>query len=391
MRILMAVHTNLNINAGAAGSTFWLTEEYKSFGHDVTLLSFDDLPQGMSRRMKEIVFPAYAYRRIKALQKHGGLDVAVITSAGAWLSALRPFSRDRSPLIVTRSFMLEHTMHNALVAEAKQGNLKLSWKYPIYHGGYELKVVALGTRAADLATFLHQDDLAYAVEHLGVKPERARIVDNGIPNYLLDLPYDPTPTGEDDELHIVQIGTWIPRKGIAYTVPALNNLMQRYPKLHVTIMGTDNVPIEETLSDFHAELHDRITVIPKFAHADLPKLLAGKHIKLFPTLAEGFGKALIEAMACGLAPVTTSAIPEHLVTDGIDALVVPPRDAGALEKALERLIEDRAFLDRMRAQAHWRAQDFSWREAARRRLELYQEFLDAKHYRTQTRGQESHT
>ena len=381
MRVLLAIHTDLNINAGAAGSTYWLAKEFKGLGHEVELYSFDDLPHWMqrpelpdwtTRRLKEVLFPFFVKGRIRALRRHSGLDVAVISSVGAWLAALRFFRKGEGPLIVTRSWNSEHRMHEMLLEEARQGNVKLSWKYPLYHGFYQLRTVALATRRADLATFLNQDDLEYAVTHLGAEPERAKLVFNGIPDYLLGLPLEPTPL-EGGELHIVQIGTWIARKGVAYSATALNRILQRHPEVQLTIMGTDEVPVSETLSSFDPSVHARISVIQKFNHCDLPELLRGKHIKVFPTLVEAFGKALIEAMACGLAPVTTSVIPKGIVQDGVDALIVPPRDADALEHALERLIQDRQFLEQMRENAQGRAQAFSWRKAAEQRLELYSE------------------
>ena len=380
MRILLAIHTDLDINAGAAGSTYWLAKEFGALGHEVELYSFDDLPRWMkrpelpdwvTRRLKEVLFPFFVEGRIRTLKRHGGLDVAVISSVGAWLAAFRPFGRGEGPLVVTRSWNSEHRMHEMLLEEARKGNVKLSWKYPLYHGWYQLRTVALATRRADLATFLNQDDLEYAVAHLGVEPERARLVFNGIPDYLLGLPLESTPQ-EGDEIHIVQIGTWIARKGVAYSVKALNRLLQRYPHVHLTLMGTNEVPVQETLSGFDPSVHGRISVIQRYDHRNLPELLKGKHIKVFPTLVEAFGKALIEAMACGLAPVTTSVIPKGIVQDGVNALVVPPRDDNAIERSLERLIQDRQLLERMRKEAQGRAQEFSWRKAAEQRLTLYE-------------------
>ncbi|MGH2845281.1 MAG: glycosyltransferase, partial [Thermoleophilaceae bacterium] len=104
--------------------------------------------------------------------------------------------------------------------------------------------------------------------------------------------------------------------------------------------------------------------------------LSEHHVKLFPTLFEGLGKAAVEAMACGLAPVTTTAPgPTEFVRDGHNGLLVPPRDADALEGALERLVVDRALLGRLRRAAYETAQEFSWEHIARTRLGLYEERL----------------
>ena len=114
-----------------------------------------------------------------------------------------------------------------------------------------------------------------------------------------------------------------------------------------------------------AILRGRVKVVPRFDRTELPALLKGYHVKLFPTLMEGFGKALVEAMACGLAPIVTSTPgPLEIVQDGRDALVVT--------------ITDRAFLDRLRRNAHAKAQAYSWSQLARQRLQLYEEFSQSR-------------
>jgi glycosyltransferase involved in cell wall biosynthesis len=120
-------------------------------------------------------------------------------------------------------------------------------------------------------------------------------------------------------------------------------------------------------------------VVPRYARTELPAPLKGYQIKPFPTLMEGFGLDLVEAMACGLAPIVTSTPgPLEIVQDGYDALVVPVRDSRAMERALERLITGRALLDKLRRTAHAKAQAYSWSRIARQRLQLSEEFLQAR-------------
>jgi glycosyltransferase involved in cell wall biosynthesis len=76
--------------------------------------------------------------------------------------------------------------------------------------------------------------------------------------------------------------------------------------------------------------------------------------------------ALPEAMACGLAPVTTATPGAmEIVRDGHDAIMIPPRDSQAIEQALERLISDRPYLERLRRNAYATAQRYSWTRIAR--------------------------
>jgi len=155
-----------------------------------------------------------------------------------------------------------------------------------------------------------------------------------------------------------------------------------YPYLEVSFLGTacSLCPdAERVYADFDPAVRDRVTVIPHYSHEQLPELLKGHHIKLFPTLCEGFSKALIEGMACGLAPVTTySPGPADVVRHGLDGLMMPVRDEEAIERALTELICDRTLLHELRQNAYATAQQYSWESAARQRLSLYAEGLNNK-------------
>jgi glycosyltransferase involved in cell wall biosynthesis len=259
--------------------------------------------------------------------------------------------------------------------EARRGNLHLSWKYPLYHGGFRLWEVATSIRYADLVLLLNHPDAEYVVEKLGVNSEQTRIVANGIPEEFLNLPFEPMPKGEDSAICIAQVGNYISRKGIEYGAVALNGILDRYPQVKVSFLGT-GCSEAEVLADFAPAVRERVTVVPRFSHETLPILLRGHHIKLFPTLSEGFSVALVDAIACGLAPVTTTTPgPMEIVRDGHNGILVPPRDSQAIEQALERLILDRPYLEQLRRNAYATAQNYSWERIARDNLAFYEEAL----------------
>jgi glycosyltransferase involved in cell wall biosynthesis len=68
----------------------------------------------------------------------------------------------------------------------------------------------------------------------------------------------------------------------------------------------------------------------------------------------------------------------QIVRDGHDAIVIPPRNSQAIEQALERLINDRPYLDRLRCNAYTTAQNYSWTRIARETLAFYEEALFEK-------------
>lgn len=357
------------------GVTWRLAQEYERLGHAVHCYSLDDLPANLHPLAKVVAFPEFVAHRALQLEQQG-LDIIDASTGDGWVWSMLQRYRSNRPLMIARCHGLEHIEHEEYQEEVQRGNLQFSWKYPLYRGSVRLWEARQSMRSADLALFLNGRDRTYAVERLGVQPQRAHIVANGIPETFLHRPLEPLP--EDGSLRIAQIGTYIVRKGVHYGTPALNTILLRHPQVSVTFMGTE-CPEEQVYHDFDVAVRDRVQVIPRYAHDTLPDLLKGHHIKLFPTISEGFGLALIEAMACGLVPITTDAPgPLEIVRNRHDAMVVPSRDTDAIVQALEKLIGDRPYLEQLRRHAHETAQRYSWSRIAQNNLAYYEKAMDLR-------------
>ena len=369
MRILLTLHHHLNSHAGAPGATWQLGQAYKQLGHDVEYYTFDRLPAQLPGQLESIAFPPLLARHISQLVRQQTVDIVDASTGDAWVWAKFWHQSDKRPLLVTRSHGLEHSAHLERLEEARRGTLKLSWKYPLYHGGLRLWEVATSMQRADVVLLLNQRDRTYAIEQMGISPHRAHVVHNGIPTSFLNRPF--TPLLPTEPIRIAQIGSYISRKGIHYGNPALNTILQSHPNVQVSFFGT-GCPAEQVLQDFDADIRDRVQVVPNFNHDTLPELLSTHHIKLFPTLSEGFSLALTEAMACGLAPVTTATPgPLEIARDGYNAVIVPPRDTSAIAQALEALITDIPHLEQLRHNAYTTAQTYSWERIAQDNLAIY--------------------
>jgi glycosyltransferase involved in cell wall biosynthesis len=108
------------------------------------------------------------------------------------------------------------------------------------------------------------------------------------------------------------------------------------------------------------------------ASEDLPLWYAAATVFTLPSLYEGFGMPLLEAMACGTPVVTTtsSSLPEVVGDAGI---TVPPTDADALGAALLQVLSDAELRADMRERGLRQAQRFSWRTTAEHTLKAYQD------------------
>lgn len=381
MKILITLHHPLNMDSGAPGSTMRLAEEYRRRGHEVEIYSFSDLPKKLPERVQMMLFPIFVARHLGRKTRREHFDVIDTHTGDAWIwSAFR--GRKLHPpltLMVTRSTGLEHSEHLQRLQDAKDGNLPLSRQYFIYHGGWRLKEVQKTLQRADLVILLNHFDKAYASEHLGVPASRIRVAGNGIPSSFVGLPFRPENEWPADEpIRIAVPGSFAQRKGIAYSIPALNQILRAYPNVEAGFLGA-GVPEETVYQGIDEDLRGRVTVLPRFEHEKLPELLRPYRIQLMASVTEGFGKVLVESMACGLAPVTTDTPgPMEVARDGENALVVPRRDTAALVAALRRLIEDGDLRGRIRAAAYETAQTYSWEAIAAKRLGFYEEALNRK-------------
>lgn len=380
MKIFLAIHHKLDPNAGAPGSVIQLGRAYQKLDHTVELYGFDHLPSWVPRMADKFLFPELCAAHLAKTCAKEQYDVVDISTGDAWVwGALSRKRSQHRPLLVTHSHGLEHISHLELLEEARLGRLHLSWKYPIYHGGYRLWEVATSLRGSDIVFMLNRRDADYAIETLHVPSERIYVVGNGIPDTFINLSFDPG-DAYVAEIAIAQVGTYIPSKGIHYSAPALNEILIKYPQIKGSLLGT-GLSAEHILPDFSPLIRDRVQIIPQYAHSELPSLLTGHQILLFPSLSEGFPLALPEAMACGLVPISTDIPgPTEIVTNGKNGILIPARDAQAIVHAVEHLIQNRPYLEIFRKETYAAAQGYSWSHIAQQRLAIYQNVLEQRDY-----------
>jgi glycosyltransferase involved in cell wall biosynthesis len=149
---------------------------------------------------------------------------------------------------------------------------------------------------------------------------------------------------------MIQVGNLRPVKGIDVLVRAVHTVLARYPQARLLIVGEG--PERERLTEQIRSLGLDRSVTLLGGRTDVARLLLAGDIGVLASYTEGMSNAVIEYMAAGLAVVATrvGGNPE-LIEDGISGCLVPPGDSGALAAALERLLGEPSFAQRLAEQA----------------------------------------
>jgi glycosyltransferase involved in cell wall biosynthesis len=205
---------------------------------------------------------------------------------------------------------------------------------------------------------------------MDVAPEKVTVLYSGV-----DPRFHPEPEpGERERLaarygigarpYVLSVGTVQPRKNYARLIRAFSQLPG---DVELLIGGGRGWLYEEVLVE--AARHERVRMLGFVADADLPALYRGAALFAFPSLYEGFGLPVLEAMACGV-PVVCSNVSSLPEVAGEAALLVDPHDEAALTEAMQLGLTDKELRAEMVGQGLEQAAKFTWERAARQLLDV---------------------
>jgi len=173
------------------------------------------------------------------------------------------------------------------------------------------------------------------------------------------------------ERFILYVGQIYPMKNVAGIIRAFDRLRGAIPH-KLVIAGAPSWKAESELAPIRElGLGGDVLLTGWLPDADLPAFYNLADVLLFPSLYEGFGIPLVEAMACGCPVVTSTAgaCPEVV---GDAAVTVDPKDIEAIAAATQSVLSDPARARDLAARGFRRARMFSWDTAARRTLEVFE-------------------
>jgi glycosyltransferase involved in cell wall biosynthesis len=224
------------------------------------------------------------------------------------------------------------------------------------------------------------------VDYFGISPSRVEVIYNGVsPRFRPDVPAEDrarvaakyglrTP-------YLLFLGGDRPHKNAQNVVRAFAEARRSRPDLPHMLALAGPTPKNTARIDALIAALDvggRIVRTGMIEDDDLPGLFAGADALLYPTLYEGFGLPVVEAMACG-TPVLTSSTSALQEIAGGYAYLVDPLDVDAIARGIVALSTDSRVRSDFIELGRKRALDFSWDKAAERTLEVYAEALTSSH------------
>jgi glycosyltransferase involved in cell wall biosynthesis len=349
-----------------------LDQGLRRLGYQVTLLTEEDLVgSNMPVTLKKLVTPFLTKRR--ALQAAIESDVVEAAGGLGWrlFSSLRARSATRSrPLLVTRLHGLEYLDEQARFVEEIAGSIRLSAKYKLLTRRWINWQDFRSLRLSDCVV-CHTSRDADGVAARGLKAENAVAT---MP-LATESRYFQEHAYRQPASRVLWWGTWIERKGIAAVPRALELLARSVPSVTITMGGTGTPP-EVVLSAFPAELRARVTVLSFVSRERHLEILDEHDVFLFPSLSEGFGLALAEAMASSLPCVTTlTGLAHDWLEHGRNCLLVPMCSPTGVARAVERLLSDVELRRSLGTNAQATARNWSWDRLAHETATLYERRL----------------
>ncbi|HSF44318.1 MAG TPA: glycosyltransferase family 4 protein [Thermoanaerobaculia bacterium] len=370
-RVFLLSHHGRDVPGGAPLADTALAAALSELGHEADLLFYGDvLPGPVRATWRQLLFPwaaAVAFLRRHPERRY---DVIESTAGDAWvIRLLLPLFSGERPLLSLRTHGLEPRRAEADLARLLREGKPPGLPTRLYHFRWRLAEVARDLRAADAVFLLNQEDARYAVERLGLPPERVHVLPNGLPGELLSLPE--TDGSPERGFRLLFVGAWSPAKGADLLPGIVRRVFARDARFRLTCAGTGETE-ERVLAGFDPADRGRIAVVPRFGRGELPGLLLAHGVFLFPSPAEGSSLALLEAMAGGLVPVTTrTGQAADLIEPGGNGFLAEAGDADGFAAAVLAATKDPETARRLGKNARASVSGFSWKSRAAERVRIW--------------------
>ncbi len=275
-------------------------------------------------------------------------------------------------VIVTCHDLVQYIYPEILNNEARFPAFSLAvWRYSVK-----------GITTADGTIAISNNTAQDLINCLKINPEKISIVFNGV-NSNFSLP-DPKIAAEwrqkyiksPEEICLLNVGNNHQRKNIETVLKVVKTMVDSNIPVRLWKVGEDFYPEQKQYIQAN-NLDKHITLINSPDRDTLIRFYHAADILLAPSLYEGFGLTILEAMACGTPIITSnvSALPE---VAGDAAILVEPTDVEAITQAIASIHQDSALRQTLVDRGLARVKEFSWKKTAEQTAIFYEQIVAAK-------------
>lgn len=174
--------------------------------------------------------------------------------------------------------------------------------------------------------------------------------------------------------YLLYVGEKHPRKNLPALLEAFARVRGDFPELELVVVGPRSANREFQRAVKNFQIENAVRELGYVPSSDLPSLYAGARAFVYASKLEGFGMPPVEAMACGVPVV---AMPNPPLPDvlGDAAYFSDDSTPEALVQAITRVLNDNALANELRARGFERAKRYTWQDAARKTIQVYENVL----------------
>jgi glycosyltransferase involved in cell wall biosynthesis len=276
------------------------------------------------------------------------------------------------PVVVTCHDLVQFIYPEIMKNQARFPAFSLAvWQYCVKGITLADRTIAVSSNTAK--------DLAH---WLNITPDKIAVVPNGV-DRVFDLidkkviaDWKQQHTKSPDEICLLHVGSNQQRKNIETVLKVIKAIAEQDIPVRLWKVGGDLYPEQEQYIAAN-NLGEHITLVSNPEQQTLINFYNAADVLVAPSLYEGFGLTVLEAMACGTPTITSnvSSIPE---VAGNAAILVDPTDVVAITEAVLRINRDRAFRQDLIDRGLARVKEFSWKKTAEQTAQLYEQVVKSK-------------
>lgn len=342
MRILLLSHVPDNPDGGASRVYHLIADGLRARGHDVRLYHLDDMSlprwRPAAHAARRLTLPDIV-SRFGAKTKSQQPDV-IMASNGTGGSLFAALRRGRSPtLLVNHIHGLSVFDHRAALDQHRAGSGRVSFAARWLTGPLQARWDREGVQSADLTIVQNRRDadVVAPAPHILIAPAVH-------PDILTQSADIPPPISRPPI--ILWFASWLARKGCHSVPAAFREIRARHPEARLILGGT-GLPANFLLPLFDADDRAAVSVLPRITLAEQADWFRKAAVMVFPSLSEGFGLALAEAMCFGVAAVAgRTGFAADRLTDQVDARLIDG-SAASLADAVIDLLDDQETRNRI--------------------------------------------